>query len=208
MKAAARFDRWALACLTSAMLVTAMPQFAAAEEFTKTFVMHAAAKPVPEIKFEDGQGKMHNLADFADKAVVLNIWATWCVPCRKEMPALDQLQASLGGRSDLDRPRWNRDRSQILCGHRDSQSSDVYRHLWKSDQGTRRYRPADDARSRSQRRRSGSRRRTRGVGYARNRGIAEACHRERRRSDQTCAARQRFSRTAYAPRSLAEFVLA
>jgi len=97
MKAAARFDRWALACLTSAMLVTAMPQFAAAEEFTKTFVMHAAAKPVPEIKFEDGQGKMHNLADFADKAVVLNIWATWCVPCRKEMPALDQLQASLGG---------------------------------------------------------------------------------------------------------------
>lgn len=97
MKAAARFDRLAIACLTVVMIVATQSQLAAAQDLSRSFVMHPTAKPVPEIKFEDGQGKMHSLADFADKAVVLNIWATWCVPCRKEMPALDRLQTSLGG---------------------------------------------------------------------------------------------------------------
>jgi thiol-disulfide isomerase/thioredoxin len=45
----------------------------------------------------DGDGQVRSLADFNGKVVVLNLWATWCVPCRKEMPALDRLQASLGG---------------------------------------------------------------------------------------------------------------
>ena len=37
------------------------------------------------------------LADWRGRTVLLNLWATWCVPCRKEMPALDELQAKLGG---------------------------------------------------------------------------------------------------------------
>jgi thiol-disulfide isomerase/thioredoxin len=45
----------------------------------------------------DGDGQVRSLADFNGKVVVLNLWATWCVPCRKEMPALDRLQTSLGG---------------------------------------------------------------------------------------------------------------
>ena len=46
---------------------------------------------------KDADGKALTLADFKGRTVLLNLWATWCVPCRKEMPALDRLQAKLGG---------------------------------------------------------------------------------------------------------------
>ena len=55
-------------------------------------------KPLPELAFMDANGKPRTLADFRGRTVLLNLWATWCVPCRKEMPALDALQARLGGR--------------------------------------------------------------------------------------------------------------
>ena len=54
-------------------------------------------KPVPEVDFVDGQGRPRTLADFTGKVVLLNVWATWCGPCREEMPTLDRLQAQLGG---------------------------------------------------------------------------------------------------------------
>jgi thiol-disulfide isomerase/thioredoxin len=54
-------------------------------------------RPVPDISFTDGDDQIRSLADFHGKVVLLNIWATWCVPCRKEMPTLDRLQAKLGG---------------------------------------------------------------------------------------------------------------
>lgn len=53
--------------------------------------------PVPELTFVDGAGREMTLAAFKGQTVLLNIWATWCVPCREEMPALDRLQARLGG---------------------------------------------------------------------------------------------------------------
>jgi len=56
-----------------------------------------ASKRLPELAFTDADGKPRTLADFRGKTVLLNLWATWCVPCRKEMPALDALQAKLGG---------------------------------------------------------------------------------------------------------------
>jgi thiol-disulfide isomerase/thioredoxin len=52
---------------------------------------------VPALAFKDAQGHDHTLADWRGRTVLLNLWATWCVPCRREMPALDALQASLGG---------------------------------------------------------------------------------------------------------------
>lgn len=61
------------------------------------FVLHEAPKPVPELSFRNGAGRQIRLADLRGKTVLLNIWATWCVPCRREMPALDRLQAMLGG---------------------------------------------------------------------------------------------------------------
>lgn len=45
----------------------------------------------------DGDGRNLTLADFEGRVVLLNIWATWCPPCREEMPTLDALQARLGG---------------------------------------------------------------------------------------------------------------
>ena len=64
---------------------------------TPPFVMSDALKPVPELNFIDGEGHARTLADFKGKVVLLNIWATWCGPCRKEMPTLDRLQVALGG---------------------------------------------------------------------------------------------------------------
>jgi thiol-disulfide isomerase/thioredoxin len=54
-------------------------------------------KPLDAVSFVDGEGKPLSLADFRGKVVLLNLWATWCVPCRQEMPTLDRLQAKLGG---------------------------------------------------------------------------------------------------------------
>jgi len=55
------------------------------------------AGPVPDITFQDRDGNERTLEDFQGRVVVLNLWATWCAPCRKEMPSLDRLQAELGG---------------------------------------------------------------------------------------------------------------
>src|SRR3954471_7440712 len=54
-------------------------------------------KPVPSLEMQDANGQRRTLDDFRGKVVLLNIWATWCAPCREEMPALDRLQAELGG---------------------------------------------------------------------------------------------------------------
>ena len=58
-------------------------------------------RPVPEIRFQDDQGHELALTDFRGRVVLLNVWATWCVPCRQEMPTLDRLQARLGGKDFL-----------------------------------------------------------------------------------------------------------
>jgi len=61
------------------------------------FAVHESPRPLPDIQFENGQGEAMSLADFRGKVVLLNIWATWCAPCRREMPTLERLQAELGG---------------------------------------------------------------------------------------------------------------
>jgi thiol-disulfide isomerase/thioredoxin len=52
---------------------------------------------LPALSFKDASGADKSLADFHGRVVLLNLWATWCVPCRKEMPALDALEQKLGG---------------------------------------------------------------------------------------------------------------
>ena len=52
---------------------------------------------VPGLPFQDASGKRLTLDSWRGRTVLLNLWATWCVPCRKEMPALDALQQRLGG---------------------------------------------------------------------------------------------------------------
>jgi thiol-disulfide isomerase/thioredoxin len=74
--------------------------------------------PLPNLAFTKPDGSPTTLADFKGRTVLLNLWATWCAPCRHEMPALDKLQAELGGQDfevvainidtrNLDKPkRW------------------------------------------------------------------------------------------------------
>jgi thiol-disulfide isomerase/thioredoxin len=53
---------------------------------------------LPDLTFQDAGGNPKKLSDWRGRTVLLNLWATWCVPCRKEMPALEALQSKLGGR--------------------------------------------------------------------------------------------------------------
>lgn len=61
------------------------------------FVFKKAPEEIPEFAFQDKDGKSRSLKEWQGKVVLLNLWATWCAPCRKEMPSLDRLQAELGG---------------------------------------------------------------------------------------------------------------
>jgi thiol-disulfide isomerase/thioredoxin len=60
--------------------------------------MATSPSQLPDLTFEDADGKPRKLSDWRGKTVLVNLWATWCVPCRKEMPALDSLQGKLGGK--------------------------------------------------------------------------------------------------------------
>ncbi len=55
-----------------------------------------APKEAASIAFQDAAGQAIGLPHFRGKVVLLNLWATWCAPCIKEMPALDRLQGALG----------------------------------------------------------------------------------------------------------------
>jgi len=59
--------------------------------------MASAPLRLPDLGFEDADGKPRKLSDWRGKTVLVNLWATWCVPCRREMPALAQLQTKLEG---------------------------------------------------------------------------------------------------------------
>lgn len=62
------------------------------------FAINSEPRTLPNVRFADGEGKTVTLQDFRGKVVLLNVWATWCPPCRKEMPSLDRLQQQLGSR--------------------------------------------------------------------------------------------------------------
>ena len=60
------------------------------------FVAKTPPAPLPDITFQDASGKDVTLSSFKGKTILLNLWATWCNPCREEMPALNRLEAALG----------------------------------------------------------------------------------------------------------------
>jgi thiol-disulfide isomerase/thioredoxin len=74
-------------------------QAAASEKVDpKDFTWHAKPIEAPATVFKDAGEKDKTLKDFAGKVLLVNFWATWCAPCVKEMPALDRLNAKLGGK--------------------------------------------------------------------------------------------------------------
>jgi thiol-disulfide isomerase/thioredoxin len=54
--------------------------------------------PAPALELPDLRGRQHRLADYRGKVVLVNFWATWCVPCRDEMPSIERLRSALEGR--------------------------------------------------------------------------------------------------------------
>jgi thiol-disulfide isomerase/thioredoxin len=82
-------------------LLIALSAAAAAEpekERLGEFIPASPPQPAPETGFTDADGKPVSFADFRGKPVIVNLWATWCQPCLKEMPSLDRLQTQLDGK--------------------------------------------------------------------------------------------------------------
>ncbi|WP_417807245.1 TlpA family protein disulfide reductase [Thioclava sp.] len=63
----------------------------------ESLVVYSKPLPVPAFSFTDDEGGEHSLADYKGKVVLVNFWATWCPPCREEMPYLNTLEKELGG---------------------------------------------------------------------------------------------------------------
>jgi len=78
--------------LTGALALAAAPATA-----RPLMPLHETPREMLSPPFVDGDGRDLTLADFRGRVVLLNVWATWCAPCREEMPTLDRLQAQLGG---------------------------------------------------------------------------------------------------------------
>jgi thiol-disulfide isomerase/thioredoxin len=60
------------------------------------FALHDVPQPVANVRYLTEDGSRGDMEDFRGKVILVNVWATWCVPCREEMPTLDALQAELG----------------------------------------------------------------------------------------------------------------
>ncbi|HMA72877.1 MAG TPA: TlpA disulfide reductase family protein [Xanthobacteraceae bacterium] len=84
-------------CIRAFGVMLVMLPVAFAQEPPRNFILHETPEPGVAIRFEDDQGQPRSLADFRGKIVLLNVWATWCAPCLKEIPALDRLAAALNG---------------------------------------------------------------------------------------------------------------
>ena len=75
----------------------AAPLLAGAAEARAPFRLRKDPQPLLSPPILDETGSKRTLEDFAGRVILLNIWATWCPPCRTEMPTLDRLEAQLGG---------------------------------------------------------------------------------------------------------------
>jgi thiol-disulfide isomerase/thioredoxin len=80
-----------------AVRLAASPKLAVVD--ARNFTRYAPPHALPNVAFADGEGHPRTLEDFNGQIVLLNIWATWCAPCRKELETLDRLQAALGDRN-------------------------------------------------------------------------------------------------------------
>lgn len=79
-------------CFCSALLFLLATGASAARMGLHVFT---ESQPAPSLELSDEHGKLHRLKDYRDKTVIVNFWASWCAPCRKEMPSLQATQKAL-----------------------------------------------------------------------------------------------------------------
>ncbi len=77
--------------------VASRPEDALPQAGIPKLVILKEPRKLPDFTFQDGEDRSRSLADWRGKVVVVNLWATWCSPCKVEMPTLDRLQSKLGG---------------------------------------------------------------------------------------------------------------
>lgn len=99
MPKALNTNAFGLISLVLLAVITTVPASlsSAAESGVEKLIWHEVPKSVPDTPFQNGAGQTLTLADFPGKLLVVNLWATWCAPCIREMPTLDELEAELGG---------------------------------------------------------------------------------------------------------------
>lgn len=83
-------SRLAIALLSSVFLAAAPAKKAADDESTHTLPALAKPFPAPDFMLKGEDGTSYRLSDYRGKVIVLNFWATWCPPCRYEMPSLER----------------------------------------------------------------------------------------------------------------------
>lgn len=101
---------------------------------------------LPDLKFNNHEGTSVSLSQLKGKTILLNLWATWCAPCRKEMPALDALQAEFGGPQfevvainidtrNLDKPKaWLSDNQITTLAYYADPEAKVFQELKRAGQ--------------------------------------------------------------------------
>jgi len=100
----------AKSCSTAATRLPAIS--AAAKGEVAAFTPVKTARPAIDLAFQGPDGQPRTLSGMKGRVVLLNLWATWCVPCREEMPALDRLQTEAGG-ADFEVVALNIDTSRL-----------------------------------------------------------------------------------------------
>ena len=127
------------ACAVAVRLASKIAPLAHGEVAALT--MATAPLRLPDLAFEDADGKPRKLSDWRGRTLLVNLWATWCVPCRREMPALDRLQAKFGGKNfevvainidtrDPDKPkRFLREAKLTRLGYYSDDKAKVFQEL-------------------------------------------------------------------------------
>jgi thiol-disulfide isomerase/thioredoxin len=127
------------ACTGAAQLAERLAPLARGE--VAAFTVADGPLRLPDLAFRDASGTERHLGDWRGRTVLLNLWATWCVPCRKEMPALDALEGKLGGPAfevvavnidtrDADKPRtWLKEVGVGRLGYYADPSAKVFQDL-------------------------------------------------------------------------------
>jgi len=91
--------RWGCAAALLVLLVLPNAGWTAPDEIRLgEFIPASPPQPAPDVSFTDADGNPVSLSDFKGKLVLVNLWATWCAPCLREMPSLGRLQSRLGDR--------------------------------------------------------------------------------------------------------------